>query len=147
MRRRARGALRRGSGRAPSPSFAKDLRIEAATREIVTTAGFFAALVAILASVAFATGPQTTTRVAPGALWLAIVFSSVLALGRSWQREREESALVGLLVSPIPRAAIWCGKAAGVLAFILAVEVVVVPLVALLFHVDLPAVAGAAGRS
>jgi heme exporter protein B len=123
--------------------FVKDVRIEAATREIVTTAAFFAALVAILASVAFATGPQTTTRVAPGALWLAVLFSSVLALGRSWQREREESALVGLLVSPVPRAAIWCGKAVGVLAFILAVEVVVVPLVALLFHVDLPAVAGA----
>jgi heme exporter protein B len=123
--------------------FVKDVRIEAATREIVTTAAFFAALVAILASVAFATGPQTTTRVAPGALWLAVLFSSVLALGRSWQREREESALVGLLVSPIPRAAIWCGKALGVLAFIVAVEVVLVPLVALLFHVDLPAVAGA----
>lgn len=121
----------------------KDLRIEAATGEIVTTAAFFAVLVAFLASVAFATGPQTTTRVAPGALWLAVLFSSVLALGRSWQREREESALVGLLVSPIPRAAIWFGKSAGVLAFILAVEVVVVPLVALLFHVDLPAVAGA----
>src|SRR5215471_512549 len=98
----------------PVPSFwgasmavlRKDLRVEAATREIVTTAAFFAALVAILASVAFATGPQTTTRVAPGALWLAVVFSSVLALGRSWQREREESALVGLLVSPVPRAAI-----------------------------------------
>src|SRR6185312_4994931 len=95
-----------------------------------------------LASVSFATGPQTTTRVAPGALWLSIVFASVLALGRSWQREREESALVGLLVSPIPRAAIWCGKAAGVLAFLLIVEVVVVPLVALLFHVDLLAVGG-----
>jgi heme exporter protein B len=122
--------------------FLKDLRIEVATREIVTTAAFFAALVAILSSVAFATGPQTTTRVAPGALWLAVLFSSVLALGRTWQREREESALVGLLVSPIPRAAIWCGKAAGVLMFILAVEIVVVPLVALLFHVDLPAVAG-----
>jgi heme exporter protein B len=122
--------------------FAKDLRIEAATREIVTTAAFFAALVAVLASVAFTTGPEATTRVAPGALWLAIVFSSVLALGRSWQREREESALLGLLVSPVPRSAIWCGKAAGVLLFILAVEVVVVPLVALLFRVDLPAVIG-----
>jgi heme exporter protein B len=115
----------------------KDLRIELATREIVTTAAFFAALVAILASVAFTTGPQVTARVAPGALWLAVVFSSVLALGRSWQREREESALVGLLVSPVPRAAIWLGKAVGVFAFILAVEAVVVPLVALLFHVDL----------
>lgn len=115
----------------------KDLHIELATREIVTTTGFFAALVTIMASVAFTTGPETTTRVAPGALWLAVLFASVLALGRSWQREREESALLGLLVSPVPRAAIWCGKAAGVLAFLLAVEVVIVPLVALLFHVDL----------
>jgi heme exporter protein B len=122
--------------------FAKDLRIELSTREIVTTTVFFASLVAILASVAFATGPETTTRVAPGALWLSILFSSVLALGRTWHREREESALVGLLVSPLPRAAIWCGKTAGVFVFVLAVEIVIVPLVALLFHVDLPLVVG-----
>jgi heme exporter protein B len=120
----------------------KDFAIELATREIITTAGFFAAIVAIMASVAFTTGPEATARVAPGALWLAIFFAAVLALGRSWQREREESALVGLLVSPVPRSAIWCGKAAGVLCFVIAVEVVVVPLVALLFHVDLPAVIG-----
>jgi len=119
---------------------AKDLRIEIATREIVTTAGFFAVIVAIMASLAFTTGPDVTVRVAPGALWLSIAFASILALGRSWQREREESALLGLLVSPVPRAAIWLGKAVGVLAFVLAVEVVVVPLVALLFHVDLPQV-------
>ncbi len=116
---------------------AKDLRIELATREIVTTAGFFAALVAIMASLAFTTGPETSTRVAPGAMWLAIAFAAVLALGRTWQREREESALLGLVVSPLPRAAIWCGKALGVLGFLVAVEIVVVPLVALLFHVDL----------
>jgi heme exporter protein B len=120
----------------------KDLAIELATREIVTTAGFFAALVAIMASVAFTTGPETTTRVAPGALWLAIAFASVLALGRSWQREREESALVGLLVSPAPRASIWAGKAAGLFVFVAAVEVVVLPLVAVFFHVDLPPVIG-----
>lgn len=121
--------------------FAKDLRIELATGEIVTTTTFFAVLVAILASVAFTTGAEATTRIAPGALWLAILFSSILALGRSWQREREETALLGLLVSPVPRAAIWCGKAAGVFAFVSAVELVVVPLVGLLFHVDLPNVA------
>jgi heme exporter protein B len=127
--------------RATGAVLAKDLRIEVATKEIVTTAGFFAGLVAIMASIAFTTGPETTTRVAPGALWLAIAFSSILALGRTWQREREESALLALLVSPIPRAAIWCGKALGVLGFVLAVELVIVPLVALLFHVDLPHVA------
>jgi heme exporter protein B len=134
--------MRPGLARAALAVLAKDLRIELATREIVTTAAFFAALVAILASVSFATGPQTGTRVAPGALWLAVMFSSVLALGRTWQRERDESALMGLLVSPIPRAAIWCGKAVGVLAFLAAVEIVVVPIVALLFHLDLLDVGG-----
>jgi heme exporter protein B len=120
----------------------KDVRVELATGEILTTAGFFALLVAVMASVAFTTGPDTTTRVAPGALWLAVAFSSVLALGRTWQREREENALAGLLVSPVPRAAIWCGKAAGVLGFVLAVEAVIVPVIALFFHVDLIAVIG-----
>jgi heme exporter protein B len=123
----------------------KDLRIELATGEILTTTAFFAVLVAVLTAISFTAGPEATTRVAPGALWLAIAFASVLALGRSWQREREESAFTGLLVSPIPRAAIWCGKALGVLAFVTAVELVLVPLVALLFHVDLPAVAAPLG--
>lgn len=121
---------------------AKDLRIEARTREIVTTAGFFAALVGIMASVAFYGGATTTARVAPGALWLSIAFASVLALGRAWQREREESAMVGLLVAPVPRAAIFLGKALGVFAFVSVVEGIVVPIVALLFHVDLPSVLG-----
>jgi heme exporter protein B len=135
--RRALGFLR-----ATACVLLKDLRIELSTGEIVTTTVFFAILVAILEAVSLSTGPDATTRVAPGALWLAIVFSSVLALGRTWQREREESAFTGLLVAPIPRAAIWCGKALGVLAFVTVVEIVLVPFVALLFHVDLPAVAG-----
>lgn len=127
--------------RATLAVLAKDVRIEAATGEIVTTAGFFAVLVTIMASLAFTTGPETTTRVAPGALWLSIAFAAILAVGRTWQREREESALLGLLVSPAPRAAIWLGKALGLLGFLLAIEVVVVLFVALLFHVDLLRVA------
>jgi heme exporter protein B len=115
----------------------KDLRIELRTREIVTTAGFFAALVAIMASVAFYSGAVTTTRIAPGAIWLAVAFASVLALGRTWQREREDSALLALLVSPAPRASIFAGKAIGVFAFVTMVECIVVPVVALLFHIDL----------
>jgi heme exporter protein B len=120
----------------------KDLRIELRTREIVTTAGFFAALVAIMASVAFYSGSVTTNRVAPGAIWLAVAFSSVLALGRTWQRERDDGALLALLVSPAPRAAIFAGKAIGVGLFVTIVELVVVPVVALLFHVELGSVLG-----
>ena len=78
----------------------------------------------------------------PGAIWLAVAFSSVMALSRTWQREREDNALLGLLVTPLPRASLFLGKMLGVLAFELVIELIVVPLVSLFFHVDLPRVVG-----
>ncbi len=121
---------------------AKDLRIEARTREILVTAGFFAVLVTLMTSVAFSAGAETRTRIAPGVIWIAVTFSAVLALGRTWHREREESALLGVLVTPISRGALFLGKAAGIFAFVVAVEILVVPVAALLFHVELAEVAG-----
>jgi heme exporter protein B len=136
--RRARSALPRPSFLAATMTvFGKDLRIELRTREIVMTTGFFGVLVALMASLAFTTGSNLTLRIAPGTIWLSIAFSSVLALGRSWQREREEGAFTGLLVAPVPRPAIFLGKMLGIWCFVTVVELVVVPVVALVLHVDL----------
>jgi heme exporter protein B len=121
--------------------FQKDLLIERRTREITSTSAFFAALVAITASVAMQGGADTRTRVAPGVIWIAVAFAAVLAVGKSWQREREESALDGLLVSPLARSAIFAGKALGIAVFLLVVELVVIPLVSVLFSVELGDVA------
>jgi heme exporter protein B len=93
--------------------------------------------VVIIASFAFYGGPATKRLVAAGTLWLSIAFATVLALGRAWQREREEGALAGLLVAPVSRAAIFTGKALGLVVFLGVVELVVIPLTALLFSVDL----------
>jgi heme exporter protein B len=120
----------------------KDLAIELATGEIVTTSGFFAVLVAVIASLAFYAGPEATVRVAPGVIWVSIAFASVLALSRTWQREREDGALSGLLVTPTPRSAIFAGKALGVLVFVTVVELIVIPVTSLLFGVDLTRVGG-----
>src|SRR5258706_2862285 len=109
----------------------KDLLIELRSGEVVTTSAFFAALVVIIASFAFYGGPSTRRLVAAGALWLSVAFAAVLALGRAWQREREESALTGLLVAPVSRSAIFAGKAFGLSIFLGIVQLVVVPLTAL----------------
>jgi heme exporter protein B len=50
--------------------------------------------------------------------------------------------MTALLLSPVPRAAIYLGKAAAVLVFLCVVEVLLLPLVAVLFHVDLLPVLG-----
>jgi heme exporter protein B len=120
----------------------KDLAIERRTGEIVVTGGFFGALLAVLASVAFYAGPAGSHYLAPGAIWLATAFSAVLALGRTWQREREDGALDALLAGPVSRPAVFFGKAIGVALFLLAIEAIVVPIVSLMLHVDLGAIVG-----
>jgi heme exporter protein B len=115
----------------------KDLAIERRTGEIVITGGFFGALLAILASIAFYAGPAGSHLLAPGAIWIATAFAAVLALGRTWQREREEGALDALLAGPVSRAAVFFGKAIGVALFLIVIELIVVPIVALLLHLDL----------
>ncbi len=120
----------------------KDLRIELRTREVTTTTGYFAVLVAILASLSYTAGPKTTERVAPGTIWLSLAFTAVLAIGRFWQREREDGAFLSLRTAPISRGAIFAGKTITLLLFLFIVELVVVPVVALVFHVDLGDVIG-----
>jgi heme exporter protein B len=115
----------------------KDLRIEARTGEVVIVTGLFAFLVTILASISFYIDPNNARLVAPGVLWIAVAFAGVLAMGRSWARERDHDVMRGLLLSPMPRAAIYLGKAAGTLLFLCIVEIILVPLVGVLFQLDL----------
>lgn len=115
----------------------KDLTIELRSGEVLVTSGFFGVLVVILGSLAFYIGAETRSQVAAGVIWLAVAFAAVLALGRLWHRERDESALEGLLVAPVSRSALFAGKALGLLAFLTIIEAVVVPLSALFFSLDL----------
>lgn len=115
----------------------KDADIEFSSGEVVVTSGFFALLVVVLSSLSFYGGPSSQRLVASGVIWLSLTFAAVLALGKTWQREREESALDGLLVTPLSRSAIFAGKAAGILGFLLAIACIVVPVAALLFALDL----------
>ena len=114
--------------------FEKDLRLEWRTREILVTAVFFAFLVTVMASLAFA-GMRNAETV-PGAIWLPVSFASVLALTRTWQRERDDDALTGLLLTPMPRSALYAGKAAGVCMFLSFVFAVVTLSAGLFFHVS-----------
>ena len=104
---------------------------------MTTTSAFFALLVVVLSSLSFSGGPFSQRLVAAGTLWLTIAFAAILALSRTWQREREESAFLGLLALPLSRSALFFGKFLGLTLFLTTVEVLVIPLVALLFAIEL----------
>ncbi len=132
----------------------KDALAELRGRHATVSTLFFAAVVLLLFG--FALGPDAArlADAAPGLLWLAVVFSGVLAVNRLHLLETEDGALEQLALYPVPRAAIYAGKAIGGFAVMLLIAVVVLGAVGILFAVDVPsalpallgtAVLGAAG--
>jgi heme exporter protein B len=116
---------------------AKDLRIEIRGRYGLAAVLPFAAT--LLVAFGLAVGPARTLlqQTAPGLLWLAVLFASILAFRRAYAVEGEDGALEGLVLAPIDKSAVFLGKAAAVAAQLVALEVVVVALVALLFDISL----------
>lgn len=120
---------------------AKELRVELRTGEIVITTGLFATLVAVLTSLAFYVDRRTALQIAPGVLWIALTFAGVLAMGRSFQREREHDVFRALLLAPVPRSAIYLSKLISSFLFLAVVETVLVLEVTVLFSLELGGVA------
>ena len=115
----------------------KDLLIEFRSREIIYTTLFFAVSVMLVFSFSFVREGIAVDGAAGGILWVAIAFSGTLALGRAFERERQNETLRGLLMSPAERPALYLAKLTGILILLAAVEVVVVPMVAFLFQAPL----------
>jgi len=115
----------------------KDLLIELRSREIVYTTLFFAVSVMLVFSFSFVREGVAIEGAAGGILWVAIAFSGTLALGRAFERERQNETLRGLLMSPADRPALYLGKLTGIMLLLAAVEIVVVPMVALMFQAPL----------
>jgi len=123
-------------------------RVRAIARKDVTTelrakAGFnsVASLaVTILVLLGLALGPDASAlrNAAVGAVWLATLFSGVLAFNRSFQVELEGGALEPLLQYPGPRWPIFAGKLLGNLLFLALMVAIVVVAGVVLFGIDIP---------
>src|SRR4051812_22790128 len=112
----------------------KDVAIEAKSWEVLTTTLFFAVSCVLIFAFAFVKEGRAVEDAAAGILWIAISFSGTLALGRTFERERYAETLRALLLAPAPRAALYTGKLMGMLALLGLAELLLVPLVALLFQ-------------
>lgn len=114
----------------------KDLLLEARSRERFLAMATFAVLVAVVFS--FAIDPSVQARSIAGAmLWVTVLFAGTLGVGRAFALEREQDALTGILVSPVPRGAVYLGKLAANLGIVFAVECVIFPVYGLFFSLDL----------
>jgi heme exporter protein B len=115
----------------------KDLRIEIRGRHAAGSLVPFAATVLVAFGFAFGPGRDLLRSTAPGLLWMAVLFASVMGARRAYQMETEDGALEGLLLSPVDRAAIFLGKAMAIIVELVALEVIVLLIVIVLFDLSL----------
>ncbi len=121
----------------------KDVRLEIRSRDTVVSALIFGLIVVVVFNFGLNRTPGSLAPVAPGLLWVAYGFVGVLAMNRAFAREQEQGALDGLLAAPVSRDAVFLGKMLGTLAFMLVIEVVLLPVFAVML--GLPALSATLG--
>jgi heme exporter protein B len=78
----------------------------------------------------------------PGVLWTLLAFAAVVAMARSSEIERRGDTLAALLLAPIDRGALFAGKVVANLVKLTVLELVIVPLAAVVFNFNLFTIGG-----
>src|SRR2546427_663673 len=115
----------------------KDLMSEWRTRELVPALAQFVVLAVVIANFGFQFDSRNGPAIAPGVLWMALVFAGLVAFGRAFAAEREQSSLDAMLLTPASPAAIFAGKAVAAGLLLVVCEAVLLPALALFFSVPL----------
>lgn len=115
----------------------KDLRSEWRTRELVPALAQFVVLALVIANFGFQIDNRSAAGIAPGILWLALVFAGLVAFGRAFAAEREQASLEAMLMTPASPVAIFAGKALAAAFVLVLCEAVMLPALALFFSVPI----------
>jgi len=110
----------------------KDLRVELRGRDTLPAMLLF--VVAVFVVFHFSLPARSSDLAAGGLLWVAVLFTALLGLGRAFVPEREQRMFDGLVLAPSDRSAIWLAKALATFAFLALAELVALPVFALFFH-------------
>jgi heme exporter protein B len=116
---------------------AKDLRAELRAKESLSVMVAFSLLAVLIFGLAFDLRVPDAKMVAPGVMWVVILFSGVLGLNRSFGAEVDRSTLAALLLAPVDRSAIYFGKFLAQLVFMLLNEAIILPVTLVIFDINI----------
>jgi heme exporter protein B len=129
-------------GRASAIILAKELRTEFRSRELLGTTVVFVLIVIVLFSFTFNPTSSESRRFGPGLLWVAFLFAGSLMLQPSFVREQTNDTLASLRLAPIDPFSILAGKMAANFLFLLLVELILLPIFAVLYNINIASVLG-----
>ena len=111
----------------------KDLRLELRSRVGSGQVVPFAVLVLVLFGIALDPDRGVLDDATPGLFWVAVLFSAILAVQRSWAVESADGARDNLRLSGLSPGGIFLGKAAALAVQLLVLEVLLLVGVAVLY--------------
>ncbi|CAN5621937.1 heme exporter protein CcmB [soil metagenome] len=129
----------------------KDLLVETRARDTLPPMLAFCLTVALLLAfslpgntvmqdaVEFPIGTVALADVIAGFLWITILFAGLIGFARTFEVERADGALDALLLVPLDRSGLFAAKALSNLVYITVVQIVLVPVFALFFSLNLGA--------
>lgn len=114
----------------------KDLRAELRAKESFSTMVTFGALAVLVFGLAFDLRVPEAKMVAPGVLWVVILFTGVLGMNRSFGAEVDRGSLAALLLAPVDRSALYFGKVIANTLFLLATELLILPVMLVILDIN-----------
>ena len=93
----------------------------------------FIVLALLIGNFGFQIDSRNAPSIAPGILWLALVFAGLVAFGRTFAAEREQASLEAMLMTPASPLAIFAGKATAAAVLLVLCEAVLLPAMSLFF--------------
>lgn len=111
---------------------AKDLRIELRTLQSLPAMALFAMTTFVI----FRFGLDRTSlagSLAAGVLLATVLFAAILGINRLFVAERTDGGFEAIRLAPVDGSALWAAKAAALVVYLVALEVVVVPVFAVFF--------------
>ena len=109
----------------------KELRLERRAPQTLVAMAIFSATAFVIFHFALQRN-ALEGGLAAGVLWVTLTLAALLGIGRTFVADRDEGGLDGFLLAPVDRTALLAAKVLALLAFLVAIELVAVPLFALL---------------
>lgn len=110
---------------------AKELRLERRAPQTLVAMALFSATAYVVFHFALRRD-DVEGDLASGVLWVTLTLAALLGIGRLFVADRDEGGLDGFLLAPVDRTALLYAKAATLFAFLVTLQLVAVPLFALL---------------
>jgi len=117
--------------------FWKDVLVEIRSKEMTFSVFIFSFITLVIFNFAFDPTPKNVSYIAPGILWSAILFGGMLGLNRVFAMEVNDGGWGAILISPVPKDALFFGKVLSTLALMILVESILLCLMIAMFDLQI----------